>query len=123
MRYRAEWTRSRLRSSRRRRGARRDTGGGVGALAHSANLREKAADGGRFAYGQQSRPERSSAARLHRAQPFDLTAINFLLFAGVVLVIWLLIAILAAAVAPDDRPWSFFWCTLLLGELVSTQVS
>jgi hypothetical protein len=30
------------------------------------------------------------------------------------LIVWLLIAFLACAVAPDDRPWAFFWCTFLL---------
>jgi hypothetical protein len=30
------------------------------------------------------------------------------------LIVWLLIAFLACAVAPDDRPWHFFWCTFLL---------
>ncbi|WP_396913649.1 hypothetical protein [Mycolicibacterium sp.] len=39
---------------------------------------------------------------------------SFLLFAAVFLVVWLLVALLACAVAPDDRAWSFFWCTLLL---------
>ena len=48
----------------------------------------------------------------------DLIAINSILFATGVFIIWLLMAFLAAAVAPDDRPWSFFWCTfLLLGPL------
>ncbi len=27
---------------------------------------------------------------------------------------WLLIAAVAFLVAPDDRPWDFFWCTLLI---------
>ena len=27
---------------------------------------------------------------------------------------WLATAVAAAVVAPRDRPWSFFWCTLLL---------
>ena len=32
--------------------------------------------------------------------------------------VWVIIAVIAAAVAPDDRPWAFFWCTLLfLGPL------
>jgi len=49
---------------------------------------------------------------------FDFIALNLLIFGIVVVVVWLLIALLAGAVAPDDRPWSFFWCTfLLLGPL------
>lgn len=43
---------------------------------------------------------------------------SFILVAAVSFIVWLLIALLACAVAPDDRPWSFFWCTfLLLGPL------
>jgi hypothetical protein len=49
---------------------------------------------------------------VHRLLVF--IALNLLVFIVAVFVVWLLIAILAAAVAPDDRPWSFFWCTLLL---------
>jgi hypothetical protein len=36
--------------------------------------------------------------------PFVFTAV----------LLWILIAVMALAVAPSDRPWSFFWCTLLL---------
>ncbi|ABM14822.1 MULTISPECIES: hypothetical protein [Mycolicibacterium] len=32
----------------------------------------------------------------------------------IALIAWLLVALLAYVVAPADRPWSFFWCTLLL---------
>jgi hypothetical protein len=28
--------------------------------------------------------------------------------------VWLVVAFIAYLVAPDDRPWSFFWCALLL---------
>lgn len=44
----------------------------------------------------------------------DLTYGSFGVLAGVIFFVWLLIALLAAAVAPNDRPWSFFWCTFLL---------
>jgi hypothetical protein len=44
----------------------------------------------------------------------DFVAGSFLFFAAAVFVVWLLIAMLAALVAPDDRVWHFFWCTLLL---------
>lgn len=46
-----------------------------------------------------------------------LWATEFLLFVGAGVLLWVVIAIVAAVVAPDDRPWSFFWCTLLLGPL------
>jgi hypothetical protein len=39
---------------------------------------------------------------------------TFVLVITASLIVWLLIAFLACAVAPDDRPWSFFWCTFLL---------
>jgi hypothetical protein len=42
-------------------------------------------------------------------------------FLGVLAVgflVWLICACIALIVAPNDRPWSFFWCTLLfLGPL------
>jgi hypothetical protein len=43
-----------------------------------------------------------------------LWATEFLLVVGAGVLLWVVIAIVAAVVAPDDRPWSFFWCTLLL---------
>ncbi len=39
---------------------------------------------------------------------------GFIVVAVLIFIVWLCIAILAAVVAPEDRPWSFFWCTLLL---------
>ncbi|KAA0093691.1 hypothetical protein CIW49_27000 [Mycolicibacterium sp. P1-18] len=47
-------------------------------------------------------------------QLLDLLAGSFLYFAAVTFVVWLLIALLAAVVAPDDRASHFFWCTFLL---------
>lgn len=47
-------------------------------------------------------------------QLLDLIAVNVILFTVGVFILWLLIALLAAAVAPDDRSWPFFWCTFLL---------
>jgi hypothetical protein len=42
----------------------------------------------------------------------------FVLVLVVGVFIWFLFAAVACMVAPDDRPWSFFWCTLLfLGPL------
>jgi hypothetical protein len=39
---------------------------------------------------------------------------SFAVLAGIAVLIWILTAVVACIVAPDDRPWSFFWCTLLL---------
>jgi len=42
----------------------------------------------------------------------------FALLCVVALLVWFICAVVAFIVAPEDRPWSFFWCTLLfLGPL------
>ncbi|MET0457071.1 MAG: hypothetical protein ABW137_35000 [Mycobacterium sp.] len=54
----------------------------------------------------------------NNGDPLDQLSDLFANFFGVALVaaivVWVLIALLAGIVAPDDRPWHFFWAALLL---------